>query len=71
MSMQHKFSIFYYILLDFDLTAGRESASDAFVDASGMPKKYQIFMKGLWYLDRQEYSVCIAFAIPKTETNKA
>ncbi|VZH88740.1 unnamed protein product [Fusarium fujikuroi] len=51
MSLQHKFSIFYYILLDFDLTAGRESASDAFVDASGMPKKYQIFMKGLWYLD--------------------
>ncbi|KAG5811069.1 hypothetical protein H9Q71_005114 [Fusarium xylarioides] len=61
MSMQHKFSIFYYILLDFDLTAGRESASDAFVDASGMPKKYQIFMKGLWYLDRQEYSRALEY----------
>ncbi|KAF5643214.1 nuclear pore complex assembly [Fusarium sp. NRRL 52700] len=61
MSMQHKFSIFYYILLDFDLTAGRESASDTFVDASGMPKKYQIFMKGLWYLDRQEYSRALEY----------
>ncbi|KAF5705683.1 nuclear pore complex assembly [Fusarium mundagurra] len=61
MSMQHKFSIFYYILLDFDLTAGRESASEAFVDASGMPKKYQIFMKGLWYLDRQEYSRALEY----------
>ncbi|SCV57079.1 uncharacterized protein FFB14_14953 [Fusarium fujikuroi] len=61
MSLQHKFSIFYYILLDFDLTAGRESASDAFVDASGMPKKYQIFMKGLWYLDRQEYSRALEY----------
>ncbi|KAF5567992.1 nuclear pore complex assembly [Fusarium napiforme] len=61
MSMQHKFSIFYYILLDFDLTAGRESVSEAFVDASGMPKKYQIFMKGLWYLDRQEYSRALEY----------
>ncbi|KAF5977742.1 nuclear pore complex assembly [Fusarium coicis] len=61
MSMQHKFSIFYYILLDFDLTAGREIVSDAFVDASGMPKKYQIFMKGLWYLDRQEYSRALEY----------
>ncbi|KAF5241955.1 hypothetical protein FANTH_8915 [Fusarium anthophilum] len=61
MSMQHKFSIFYYILLDFDLTAGRESASDAFVDASSMPKKYQIFIKGLWYLDRQEYSRALEY----------
>ncbi|KAF5699148.1 nuclear pore complex assembly [Fusarium globosum] len=61
MSIQHKLSIFYYILLDFDLTAGRESASDAFVDVSGMPKKYQIFMKGLWYLDRQEYSRALEY----------
>ena len=57
MSTHHKFSIFYYILLDFDRTSGRDNVSDAFVDASGMPKKYQIFMKGLWYLDHRDFSV--------------
>ncbi|KAF4948009.1 hypothetical protein FGADI_10004 [Fusarium gaditjirri] len=57
----HKISVFYYILLDFDLTAGRESVSDALVDASGMPKNYQIFMKGLWYLDRQEFSRALEY----------
>ncbi|KAF5262640.1 hypothetical protein FOXYS1_6625 [Fusarium oxysporum] len=61
MSTHHKFSIFYYILLDFDQTSGRESVSDAFVDASGIPKKYQIFMKGLWYLDRQEFSRALEY----------
>ncbi|KAF4453301.1 nuclear pore complex assembly protein [Fusarium austroafricanum] len=61
MSTHHKFSIFYYILLDFDRTAGRESVSDAFVDASGMPKKYQIFMKGLWYLDHQDFSRALEY----------
>jgi hypothetical protein len=69
MSTHHKFSIFYYILLDFDQTAGRESVSDAFVDASGMPKKYQIFMKGLWYLDRQDFSVRFALAIADAEAD--
>ncbi|KAF5023379.1 hypothetical protein F66182_4536 [Fusarium sp. NRRL 66182] len=61
MSTHHKFSIFYYVLLDFDRTSGRENLSDTFVDASGMPKKYQIFMKGLWYLDRQEFSRALEY----------
>jgi hypothetical protein len=66
MSTHHKFSIFYYILLDFDRTSGRDNVSDAFVDASGMPKKYQIFMKGLWYLDHQDFSVRFATAFANT-----
>lgn len=60
MTMHHKFSIFYYLLLDFDQVSGRENASEAFADASGMPRKYQIFMKGLWYLDKQQFSVSIS-----------
>lgn len=70
MSTHHKFSIFYYILLDFDRTSGRDNVSDAFVDASGMPKKYQIFIKGLWYLDHQDFSVCLALALNDTKTDK-
>ncbi|KAM0279155.1 hypothetical protein ACHAO9_011818 [Fusarium lateritium] len=61
MSTHHKFSIFYYILLDFDRTSGRDNVSDAFVDASGMPKKYQIFIKGLWYLDHQDFSRALEY----------
>lgn len=58
MSTHHKFSLFYYILLDFDYVAGGESLSENFVEISGMPQKYKIFMKGLWHMDRQEFSVC-------------
>ena len=57
MSTHHKLSLFYYILLDFDEKAG-SPVSEAFADVSGMPKKYQIFMKGLWYLDQQDFQVC-------------
>lgn len=60
--MHHKYSIFYYILLDFDQTSEHESVSEAFVEASGMPKKYEIFMKGLWYLDRHDFSVGLLHA---------
>lgn len=70
MSTHHKFSIFYYILLDFDRTSGRDNVSDAFVDSSGMPKKYQIFMKGLWYLDHRDFSVRFTTLLANTAVNK-
>lgn len=57
MSMHYKFSLFYYVLLDFDEASDHQSVSEAFVEASGMPKKYQIFMKGLWYMDKQDFAV--------------
>lgn len=57
MSMHYKFSLFYYVLLDFDEASDRQNVSEAFVEASGMPKKYQIFMKGLWYMDKQDFAV--------------
>ncbi|CAM1508962.1 Fc.00g027010.m01.CDS01 [Cosmosporella sp. VM-42] len=60
MSMHHKLSLFYYILLDFDLAMGKP-VSETFVDVSGMPKKYQIFMKGLWYMDRQEFPQALEY----------
>ncbi|KPM40282.1 hypothetical protein AK830_g6259 [Neonectria ditissima] len=61
MSTHHKFSLFYYLLLDFDQTSGRQNVSEVFVDVSGMPKKYQIFMKGLWYMDRQDFGQALEY----------
>lgn len=50
--------LFYYILLDFDQEpTQRALASDEFAAKFGMPVNYQLFMKGLWYLDRKEFSV--------------
>lgn len=58
MSLHHKFSLLYYVLLDFgDDFSARAQASDEFATASGMPKNYQILMKGLWLLDQQDFEV--------------
>ena len=57
MTMHHRLSIFYYVLLDFDAAHGKPDLSEAFVSASGVPYKYQIFMKGLWLLDRHQFKV--------------
>ena len=56
MSLHHKFSLLYYLLLDFNDEQGA-SASETFAALSGMPANYQLFMKGLWYMDRRDYSV--------------
>jgi len=55
MSIHHRLSIFYYLLLDLD--HGKTKLSEDFLTTSGMPEKYQIFMKGLWYLDRHQFKV--------------
>ncbi|KAM4065697.1 nuclear pore complex assembly domain-containing protein [Hirsutella rhossiliensis] len=55
MSIHHKQSLLYYILLDFDAIGGQGSASQVFASESGMPTIYQTFMKGLWHMDRQDY----------------
>ena len=57
MSIHHKLSLFYYMLLDFEAPSGQQAASEIFATESGMPSNYQIFMSGLWYLDRQDFSV--------------
>lgn len=54
----HKLSVLYYILLDFDSLHGRGVFADTFALRFGVPKKYQLFMKGLWQMDRQQFSVC-------------
>lgn len=57
MSMHHKQSLLYYILLDFDAVNGHEAVAEDFASDSGMPSTYQDFMKGLWFLDREDFPV--------------
>ncbi|PFH63265.1 hypothetical protein XA68_15899 [Ophiocordyceps unilateralis] len=61
MSVQHKQSLLYYFLLDFDTESSQSSASSHFATNAGMPVNYQIFMKGLWLMDRQQYQEALEF----------
>lgn len=53
----HKLSLFYYVLLDFDLANGAQSASERFAMRAGMPSNYKLVMNGLWHMDREEFEV--------------
>ncbi|KAL7817471.1 nuclear pore complex assembly domain-containing protein [Trichoderma aethiopicum] len=61
MSMHHKLSLLYYILLDYDTVDGQVSISETFASTSSMPQNYEIFMKGLWYMDGLEFSTALEF----------
>ncbi|OLN87746.1 Protein ELYS [Colletotrichum chlorophyti] len=72
MSTHHRLSIFYYIQLDFDTSQNREQASSRFAAASGVPKNYQIFMKGLWLLDHLQFEKALEYiAHPSLTTDFA
>ncbi|OAA45436.1 hypothetical protein NOR_03225 [Metarhizium rileyi] len=53
--MHHKLSLLYYVLLDFDDANKEAFVSGSFASLSGMPANYQLFMKGLWLMDREDY----------------
>jgi len=53
----HKISVLYYILLEFDFATGRREYSTTLEENAFLPQKYQIYMKGLWHLDRKEFEV--------------
>ncbi|RDA88628.1 hypothetical protein CP532_5828 [Ophiocordyceps camponoti-leonardi (nom. inval.)] len=61
MSVHHKLSLLYYILLDFDTVPSQSSVSRKFAADAGMPVNYQTFMKGLWLMDRQQYQEALEF----------
>lgn len=60
MSVPHKLSLFYYLVLDFDTSNEQKAISEGFTAASGIPNRYQIFMQGLWYMDQLDFSVSLA-----------
>ncbi|KAK6213112.1 hypothetical protein QIS74_09114 [Colletotrichum tabaci] len=71
-STHHRLSIFYYILLDFDTSQTRAQASSKFAVTSGVPKNYQIFMKGLWLLDHEQFEKALEYiAHPSLTTDFA
>ncbi|TDZ60893.1 Protein ELYS [Colletotrichum trifolii] len=71
-STHHRLSIFYYILLDFDASQTRAQASSKFATVSGVPKNYQIFMKGLWLLDHLQFEKALEYiAHPSLTTDFA
>ncbi|KAI0127592.1 nuclear pore complex assembly-domain-containing protein [Xylariales sp. AK1849] len=58
----HKLSVLYYLLLDIDDLSGNDSSkADTFASRSGLPAKYQIFMKGLWYMDRHAFALALEY----------
>lgn len=56
-----KISVLFYILLDFDAPTGRRELSEAFAQATNLPQKYIIFMKGLWHMDHLEFSDALQY----------
>ncbi|CAK7213975.1 hypothetical protein SCUCBS95973_001983 [Sporothrix curviconia] len=62
MTTHHKLSALYYLLLDHDdgLSA-RSKISDHFAAQTGMPERYQIFMSGLWHMDRLQFAVALEY----------
>ncbi|KFA70617.1 hypothetical protein S40285_04703 [Stachybotrys chlorohalonatus IBT 40285] len=63
MTMHHKLSIFYYVLLDFDAANPKHSPSpsESFASKYGMPQSYQTFMLGLWYMDKSEFDTALEY----------
>lgn len=63
MTTHHKLSALYYLLLDHDegLSSARAKLSDNFAAQTGMPQRYQIFMSGLWHMDRLQFAVALEY----------
>ncbi|KAI3325579.1 nuclear pore complex assembly-domain-containing protein [Xylariaceae sp. AK1471] len=59
-TLHHKLSILYYLLLDLDGRANDgDSRADSFASFAGIPDRYQIFMKGLWLMDAQDFELAL------------
>ncbi|OAA65245.1 hypothetical protein SPI_02032 [Niveomyces insectorum RCEF 264] len=62
MTVHHKLSALYYLLLDHDEgMSPRSKISENFAAQTGMPKRYQIFMSGLWHMDRLQFKVALEY----------
>ncbi|KAK3388522.1 nuclear pore complex assembly-domain-containing protein [Sordaria brevicollis] len=59
-SSHQKLCLLYYLLLDHDdIHPGRSQWADGFAEEAGLPRKYQILMRGLWHMDRKEFKYAI------------
>ncbi|KAI2465345.1 nuclear pore complex assembly-domain-containing protein [Annulohypoxylon bovei var. microspora] len=55
-TIHHKLSVVYYILLDIDERV-RSTQAEAYAQRASIPKKYRIFMKGLWHMDALQFDL--------------
>ncbi|KAL2143486.1 hypothetical protein VTI28DRAFT_10407 [Corynascus sepedonium] len=55
-----KLSVFYYLLLDYDeLRGARSDLAEALAEEAGLPRNYQLLMRGLWHMDRGEFKFAL------------
>ncbi len=64
----HKISVLYYILIDIDFPTEAREYSTALEKRTLLPQKYVIYMKGLWHLDRQQFTVCPSWSLKMNQT---
>lgn len=57
----HKLSVLFYLLLDIDDLSDGTNKAESFAARAGVPAKYQVFMKGLWHMDRQSFAVALEY----------
>ncbi|PHH62796.1 hypothetical protein CDD81_6688 [Ophiocordyceps australis] len=56
-----KLSLLYYLLLDLDVAGSSNPAAEHFAAESGMPQSYQIFIKGLWLMDKESWTRALEY----------
>ncbi|KAI0887052.1 nuclear pore complex assembly-domain-containing protein [Annulohypoxylon maeteangense] len=59
-TIHHKLSVVYYIILDIDEQNG-SSQAEAYSQRASIPKKYKIFMKGLWHMDALQFDLALQY----------
>ncbi|KAK4166529.1 nuclear pore complex assembly-domain-containing protein [Cladorrhinum sp. PSN259] len=60
-SLHARLSVLYYLLLDFDeiRSSSLSNLALSLADESGLPKNYQILMRGLWHMDHNEFKFAL------------
>ncbi|KAI0999225.1 hypothetical protein K3495_g8970 [Podosphaera aphanis] len=57
----HKLSVLFYVLLDFGHCTRKSKFINVLEQKSLLPRAYQTFMRGLWYMDRLEFKLALQF----------
>ncbi|KAI0401886.1 nuclear pore complex assembly-domain-containing protein [Xylaria palmicola] len=61
-TLHHKLSILYYLLLDIDgRSTPTANKAESFGSSAGLPARYQIFMKGLWFMDTRNFELALQY----------
>ena len=65
-SAHHRLSVFYYIMLDYEDREQRDAVAgvaEIFAHRAGLPSKFQTMMRGLWFLDHEQFEVRLPWTI--------